>query len=274
MKEYSYNVGELKKMVMESSQEFKPVLGPNVKQDNEKNNSESYRNSKKRAEDYDGGLKEPKERKLQPKVDGNRTTIEYNPVNKPSKEHVANMEAQAKGYTSKLEMDNGNERGGCEMDNDGKILKQFKDAQDERESVKDLYRKGGLVARTFPDKEFDRNHLMESPKPKRLKFKHTRFVNESQMLARIPEEYKLDGQRIHMVDTDDNEYIVECKLSEHSGNVETIVVGYNNKKILNEQVNRMFNLMGYKTPSGMSVNEKLNEEEDFKKIMNIVRENE
>ena len=50
MAEYSYKVGELKKIVKESSQ-FKPVLGPNVKRDNEKNNSESYKDSEKRAED-------------------------------------------------------------------------------------------------------------------------------------------------------------------------------------------------------------------------------
>jgi hypothetical protein len=116
---------------------------------------------------------------------------------------------------------------------------------------------------------------MESaPKPKRLKFKHTKFINESQMLARIPEEYKIDGQRIHMVDSDDNEYIVECTLSQRSGNVETTVVGHNNKRVMNEQVNRIFGLMDYKTPENVAREARINEETDFKTIMGIVRNNE
>ena len=55
MNGYSYSVGELKALIAESSQEFKAVLGPNVERDNKKNNSESYKESKKRAEDFDGG---------------------------------------------------------------------------------------------------------------------------------------------------------------------------------------------------------------------------
>ena len=47
--------------------------------------------------------------------------------------------------------------------------------------------------------------------PKRLIFKKTTFVNESQMLSRIPEEYKVDGQKIYMKDCKGNEYIVECR---------------------------------------------------------------
>ena len=130
MTHYSYTVGELKKLIAESSQEFKPVLGPNVERDNKKNNEESYKETEKKAKDYDGGLKEPKKEKLQDKVDGNRTTLEYNPDIEPSKEYKEKVEAQAKGYTSKLEQDNGNERGGVEMDDDGRILKQFTDARD------------------------------------------------------------------------------------------------------------------------------------------------
>lgn len=277
MTHYSYTVGELKKLIAESSQEFKPVLGPNVERDNKKNNEESYKETEKKAKDYDGGLNEPKKEKLQDKVDGNRTTLEYNPDIEPSKEYKERVEAQAKGYTSKLEQDNGNERGGVEMDDDGRILKQFTDARDNREKIKTQLQKSGLAARTYPDSAFDKNHLVKEnakPKTKMLKFKHTRFINESQMLSRIPEEYKLDGQRIHMIDADSNEYIVECTLSEKSGNVETLVVSHKNKKVMNEQVDKMFHLMGFETPKNQTPNERINEATEFERVLDIVRKGE
>ena len=79
-----------------------------------------------------------------------------------------------------------------EMDNEGRILKQFNDARDKREKNKVAIQKSGLTARELPDSVFDKNHLNESKylKPKKLIFKHSRFINESQVYSRIPEEYK------------------------------------------------------------------------------------
>ena len=273
MNGYSYSVGELKALIAESSQEFKAVLGPNVERDNKKNNSESYKESKKRAEDFDGGLNEPKKNKLGKKIDGNKTTLDYNPSNEPDKKYKDRVNAQAKGYTSDLEEKNGNKRGGAEFDDEGRILKQFNDARDNAENIKKDLQKGGLVGRTLPDEVFDKNHLNEdAPKPKRLKFKHTKFVNENQMLSRIPEEYKIDKQIIHMIDAADNEYIVECTLSQRSGMIETNIVNHRNKKVMNEQVNRMFALMDYNTPKGMTVQDKINESKGFKEFMDFARE--
>ena len=94
------------------------------------------------------------------------------------------------------------------------------------------------------------------------------------MLSRIPEEYKTDGQRIHMVDADSNEYIVECSYSEKSGNVETLVVSHTNKKIMNEQVDKMFRLMGYETPKGQTPKDKINESSEFDRVLDLVRKQE
>ena len=110
MNGYSYSVGELKAPIAESSQEFKAVLGPNVERDNKKNNSECYKKSKKRAEDFDGGLNEPEKIKLGDKIDGNKTTLDYNPSNEPDKKYKDRVNAQAKGYASDLEEKNGNKK--------------------------------------------------------------------------------------------------------------------------------------------------------------------
>ena len=265
---YSYKVGDLKKLIAESSQEFSPVLGPNVKSDNKKNNEKSYKDAEKAAKDYDGGLKDPKKvANLYPKPDANKTTLDYNPRVEPDKEYKDKVEAQLKGYTSKLEEENGIEKAGAEFDNDGKIAKQFKDAADDHNKESEDIAHAGLKARELPKEK--KNTMYESVSPKRLVFKHTRFLNEAQMLARIPEEYKKDGQKIFMKDAAGNEYIVECEKSS-TGYIETNVTGYSNKELMNEQINRIQELMGYK-PADLSCKSSVNESENFSDIMNLAR---
>ena len=118
--------------------------------------------------------------------------------------------------------------------------------------------------------------MLENKKPvaKRLTFKHTRFLNEGQMLSRIPEEYKRDGQVIYMNDVAGNEYIVECAKSEMSGLVELNVVAHNNEKLMNEQLNRIQELFDYKTPATYapsSMETRVNESKGFKDIMDLSR---
>ena len=273
MKEYSYRVGDLKKLIKESSNEFKPVLGTNVMRDNKKNNDKSYKDSEKRAKDCDGGLKEPQKTNLPKKEDGNKTTLDYNPRTEPDKKYKERVKAQANGYTSKLEQDNDIEKIG-EFDKNKDIEKQFSDSRDEMEKAKSDIQHSGLTARTFPKSAFDKNHLNENaPKPKRLIFKHTRFLNENQVLVRIPEEYKIDGQKIYMKDGYDNEYIVECSKSK-TGFIETNIVNYNNQSVLNEQVNRIQELFDYKSSNKFgkaSYSDRVNESANFMDIMNNVR---
>ena len=274
MKEYSYKVGELRTILEKSLNEFKPVLGPNVREENKSNNDKSYKESKDRAEKYDGGLKEPKKGKLYPKIDNNKTTIDVNPDSKPSKRWQKDQIARLKGYTSDMEASNGNERGGVEMDEEGRIADYFIDKSEEFAGKKEMKSKSGLAARTYPDGHFEKNVLLkesEKPSPKRLRFKHTEFLCEKQVLDRVPEEYRQDGQVIRMIDKCDNEYIVECKKIEKTGNVEVNIVGHENKKAMNEQVNRMFELMDYKTPKNGTYNEKLNESKGFGDVFSLVR---
>ena len=111
-------------------------------------------------------------------------------------------------------------------------------------------------------------------KAKRLEFKHTKFLNEAQMLTRIPEEYKVDGQKIYMKDSVGNEYIVECAQSEKTGFVETNVVGYNNEKKLNEQMDRINQLFGYKTETEFApstAKQRIEENDSFQEMMNLSR---
>ena len=275
MTQLQYRVGDLRRIVQESAQEFEAKLGPGVKQDNKKNNEKSYKDAEKAAKDFDGGLKEEPKGKLPDKMDGNRTVLDYNPRTAPSKEFKEKVDAQAKGYTSKLEEDNGIPKVG-EFDNDGKLKKNITDASDKMNDIKTDLENSGIQGNNLKDINPKKETMYESTKPvaKRLIFKHTKFLNESQMLQRVPEEYKKDGQKIYMQDVNGNEYLVECSKSENSGFIEMNVVSHKNEKLMNEQVSRIEELMNYKTSSEFgprSNKERLEEGRNFQDIMDIAR---
>lgn len=282
MKGSFYRVSDLNRLIAESStnSEFKPVLGPNVEKDNKANNGKAYKDAEKRAKDFDGGLTEkPNKTKLYPKADSNRTTLDYNLRVEPTKEWKEKVEAQAKGYTSKMEQDNGIEKA-AEFDNDGRIYKQFKDSNDEAQEARNALATSGLVSKELDKKgEIKKKPTMtesKTLKTKRLIFKNTIFLNESQMLQRIPEEYKRDGQTIHMQDKEGNDYVVECVKSQTTGVIETNVINFVNEEKLNEQRNRIHELFNYdaKSTSGRNVSaNQLNEMDSFKKFMDTARSN-
>lgn len=276
MAQFTYKVEELKRIIRESQNEFKPVLGPNVESDNKKNSDKFYKDSEKRAKDYDGGLKEPKKEPLAKSDNINRTMLGLNPVAEPSKEYKDRVKAQVQGYNSTAEKNNKIEKSG-EFDRNKDILKNFSDQEDDINDAKTNLQKAGLVARELPEKDFKKNTVYENKLvPKRLNFKHTTFVNEAQMLMRIPEEYKKDGQIIYMSDAAKNEYIVECSYSKKSGLMETNVIRKSNKLQEQKQLNRISELMGYsssKTFGSSKPQERINESESFQNMMDLARKN-
>lgn len=274
MEQISYKVGDLKRIIRESAQEFNPKVGPGVMADNKSNNDKSYKDAEKAAKDYDGGLQPEKKGKLPDKTDGNRTTLDYNPRTNPGKDFKDKVDAQAKGYTSKLEEENGIAKA-AEFDNDGQIKKQFEKSSDDINKQKHDLAKSGLQGHNLDIKEKETMYENKKPQAKRLSFRHTKFLNEAQMLSRIPEEYKVDGQKIYMKDAANNEYIVECVKSEKSGFIETNIVGYSNDKLMNEQVNRIQELFDYKTNKDYApttVKERIDENDSFQGMMDLARD--
>jgi hypothetical protein len=271
MEQRTFLVKDLKRMISESASEFKPVIGPHVTSDNKKNSEKAYKEAEKQAKDFDGGLKGPKKGKLADKEDANRTTLDYNPRTEPDKNFKERVKAQAKGYTSTMEEKNKIEKA-AEFDEDGKIFNQLTKSSDDLNKQKEDLAHSGLVSQNLPKQE--KNTMYETTlKPKRLVFKHTRFVNESYMLSRIPEEYKKDGQIIHMKDMNGNEYVVECQASS-TGYIETNIKGYSNKELMNEQIKRISELMGYKTGDNLTESVKYNRadnDKNFENMFDIIR---
>ena len=287
-------VKAINKLITESSQEFKAKLGPGVESKDKEINDKAYSDAKKRAKDFDGGLdKELGEEKSEyKKEDFNRTTLDYEPEN-ATPEYKKRVHALAKGYNSEAEMNNGIEKTGDFSDNEN-IYKEFKKSGEEfHDNQKDL-KKSGLQAREWPDKVFDKESMYESKdgfdmrqmidrmssmenkqmKPiteqmKTVLFKKTEFLSESHMISKIPDDFKVNGTSFKMKDKKGDEYIVEWK------NNKAYVVNHLYKQQLSEEMNRMKELMGYKTSdTSTSSSARLNEnDERFRTTLNKVRKN-
>ena len=268
-----FKVGDLKRLVTESSNEFKAVLGPNVESDNKKNNGKAYSDAKKRAKDYDGGLeKEMLEEKPEfEKVDDNKTTLDYTPDNM-SPSYKKRVEAQVKGYTSEAEMNNGLAKAGDFEDNKN-IYNGLKKAGKATHKAEKDFKKSGLQAREYPDNTFEKNEMYESKDGfdmrnmidkfrsnmdtpvikehvKTIFFKKTQFLNEEHMFSRIPDEFRKSGEQFKMKDKTGNEYLLEWR--NNSGNI----IGHSNKNGMNESLDRMRSMFNYSsTDSRSSVNE-------------------
>ena len=84
---------------------------------------------------------------------------------------------------------------------------------------------------------------------------------------------KKDGKIIHMKDMNGNEYIVECQASS-TGYIETNIKGYSNKELMNEQIKRISELMGYKTGDNLTESVKqsrADNDKNFENMFDIIR---
>jgi hypothetical protein len=89
------------------------------------------------------------------------------------------------------------------------------------------------------------------------------------MISRIPDDYKVDGKRFKVKDASENEFIVEWAEGEAS------ILSYENKKKLNESIEKFHKLSGYNSKSQFktsSAQSRLNESSEFDAILNKARE--
>lgn len=277
MSERIYTISELKQLISESAKtdkpksvpakDFKPRLGAGVEDSNQKENSKTYDAAKKRAHDFDGGGNEVVEERMEmEKEDDNATTLDYLIDGAPDEDFRKKVKAQAEGYTSVKEKNNGIEKSGKFSDFS---YKEFKASGERRAAEREYMKKSGLVGRGAQPDKFKKDGLYsESKKIAVLNFKNTTFLNESQMISRIPDDYKIDGNRFKVRDAGENEFIVEWKEGEAS------ILSYENKKKLNESIEKFHKLSGYKSKEQFktsSAQSRLNESTNFDSILNKAR---
>lgn len=295
--EKTFKVGDLKRFIAESSNEFKPVLGPNVESDNKSINDKAYGDARKRAKDYDGGLENTGGKRAKyEKLDANKTTLDYEPEN-ASDDYKKRVKAQVGGYASELEKNNKIEKSGDFSDNENIYNGIKKSGQELHKSEKDM-KKSGLQGREWPEKVFDREEMYESKEGfdmkqminrmkvlqenfdgatpqninehkniKTVYFKKTEFLTEGHMLSRIPDEFKTEGEQFRMKDKTGNTYLVEWK------NNKGVIISHNNKQGFNDSINRMKSLYEYKSEDTKTTNkQRINESEDgFKSTLDSSR---
>ena len=293
--EQTITVKALKKLISESSNEFKAKIGPNVESEDKKNNGKAYSDAKKRAKDYDGGLSKEigEEKPDYEKVDGNKTTLDYNPEN-ASDDYKKRVHAQVKGYTSVAEMENGIEKVGDFSDNE-KIYQGIKDCGKKMHDNEKSFKQTGLQAREMPEKVFKRGEMYESKegvdmrnvinnlrnitdnnKPtlkenntlKTVVFKKTNFLNEEHMISRIPDEFKQNGSQFKMKDKNGCEYIVEWN------NNKANVLYYEDKNKINEALDKFHKLVNFESSMKEKTTNKsrIVENNNINKMLKIMRD--
>ena len=265
----SINVGDLRKSIKESQNEFKPIIFGS--DETKKTNEKAYSDIKKETENYDGGLtKEKKELGGGINASDNKgmSDLTYDNINKPYKDKV---ESQMKGYVSKDAEDKhkNDEFGNATFDNDGNTFKAAKDHADAVKKGKDAAVEIGLTGSKLNKSEVEkqRETMGESKKIKMLTFKNTQFISENHMMTRIPDEYKTEGNKFIMRDSSDNQYLVEW----HS--TEPMVTKKPNMKLVNEQKERMKQLWGYKSAEAQTSTSSFRVQEDksFTDMVNKAR---
>ena len=240
-----YRVGDLRRIIKESAtkDEFKAVYGGGVQDDNKKINRQAYKDIEKETSSYDGGVSKKKDSKpgtITPTENRGMSDLEYDGISKPFKEKV---KSQLKGYTSADAEKNHkkDEFGNADFNSDDQSEFFAKHAK-EVKKAKDQMKGRGLTGSTKNKSEIEKNSdtMFESRKVKNIKFKHTKFLSEGHMLTKVPDEFKNEGNRFIMSDSEGNSYMVEWHQNE-APDVEKRI----NKKLVNEELKRIKNLYNY-----------------------------
>jgi hypothetical protein len=263
------NVGELRRVIKESQNEFKPVVFGD--DETKKINDKAYSDIKKETEKYDGGVGKRNQKPgggISATDNKGMHDLTYDSINKPFMDRT---KSQMKGYVSKDAEDKhkNDEFGNATFDNNGKVYDAAKDHAKAAKQGKDTAAEIGLTGSKLNKKDIEDNDktMYENKKIKRLTFK-TQFISEGHMLSKIPDELKVEGKKFIMRDTADNEYLVEWNSKEPQ------VTKKVNMTLVNEQKDRIKQLWGYKSAEAniSSPSFRIQENKEFSDMVNKARE--
>ena len=239
-----YTISELRNALKESSSEFKPKLGDGVESGNKNNNRKAVKDIQNSVSEYDGGIKVVN-RQFDKPADKNKTTIDvkFNEV-QPGKEWEDRVEANVHGFPSVENEKNSEAKKNESLDYEGN--KEFYDwrkkLQDDRTEEDNWKETAGIAGNKKRPEIFENKQTL-----KRLKFKRSIFENEQKAIAKVPEEYKTDGNRFIMMDAQGTEYLMECTIDKEFGYVKVEAKKRLNEAKSDDELNRMRSLYGYKS---------------------------
>ena len=262
-----------KKSVLEANEtknEFEPVFGKNVPQDNKKINTQAYKDIQKETGAYDGSISSYEAKKgkaLTPANNRGMSDLDYDSISKPFKDKV---KAQINGYPS-AENEKLHEKDdfGNAFPTSKELSKSIEDHAKQAKKESDRMKTDGLVGSKYK-KETEENSetMFESKKISKLQFKHTQFLSEGHMLSKVPDEFKVEGKKFIMKDTADNEYLVEW--TDKKPNVTKKI----NKTQVSEEMKRIKALYEYKSKDYFNTTTpqtRLGESNEYSDMLNKAR---
>lgn len=248
LEEY-YTIGELLQINEESVRnEFKPKFG-NGAEHNSNNNDKAVKEIIKNASELDKDAHRD-DTPVKPRVefpDYNKTTLDVNFEYEPDDAWKERVKAQVEGYPSVQNKEKNGYDKSLGFDGNENFYKARKEMSNDRNDLDTIERESGLKARIKKD-EIDYSNktpFNEAKQIKRLIFKNTTFLSESQVLSKVPEDYRVDENRFYMRDKTGTDYLIECK-ADPFGYVHMQVVNKFNKQVINEELEKMKRLAGYR----------------------------
>lgn len=260
-------VSDLRKVIRENKNEFKPVYGKDVESKNKTINANAYKEIGDETKAYDEGLgkKENKGESITTANNRGMSDLEYDSISTPFKEKVR---AQLKGYPSKEaeELHKDDAFGNAEFGDDKPFVKHAEESKKEHDKSKT----DGLVSSKYKkETEKAKETIGESKMIDKLKFKKTEFISENHALSKVPDSYKVNNKKFMMEDCEGNRYIVEW--DDKKPNVTKCV----NEKKVNEELNKIKSLYNYKSKDyfkNTTVNSRVNEGTEFSNMLKRARE--
>lgn len=242
-----YNVGELRRVIKESTDEFRPVV---YNDDNKKINDKAYSEMAKAT--TKGDARKVAKNPTYPYTDNKgMEDLDYDNIND---KFIEDNKSRRKGYVNKQAEDahKNDAFGNAEFNDIDGIddhVKMMKDGKVKGKAI-------GLTASNIPQKEYEKQHKsVDENRYMKLTFKNTTFLTEQHMLSRVPDNYKVEGKKFIMKDKANHEYLVEWHIEDDPKVV--------NKTLINEQQDRIKTLFNYKRGES-NTNGSLRLTEDYK----------
>lgn len=243
-----YTLGELMKVMLKESSEQKPVVGKNVWRDNSQNNVKAVEDIMKQTKEYDDVKEEKRSSNPENITDYNKTTLDVNFSYEPSKDYKERVKAQVQGFPSveNKKISEIEKNDSLDFEGNDEFYKNNKKKQTEVSDVKIDTKHAGLKSHNLPKENFKDKTIFtnENKKMKRLQYNKA-FLSEEHVLKKVPDDYKVDGNRFMMKDVNGVEYIVECTKDKTVDYVYTKVVQVINRNAVNEQLERIKQLTNY-----------------------------
>lgn len=274
-----YTFSELKRILEESTSEYKPKIGSKVIRDDAQNNVKAVKDIMKETGVIEDKVEDTK-RDTNPEniYDTNKTTLDVNFAYEPSKDYKERVKAQVHGYASKEHEKNSDTDESVDVSGNEKFYDEQEKKSKEQNKKETDERHAGLKSHNLDKENFKDKTIYtnESKKMKKLHFKNTVFLSESQVIKKVPDDYKTDGNCFIMEDKNNNQYLVECKVDDNLvGFTQLTVTKKDTKEQVVEQIKRMQQLFEYKSSDyfkDATKESRLNEDKNLSELINKVKE--